>query len=294
MVARLRDLRSAGGMQLARDLESTLAAPFLDALPRFGEDLPAEVIRGALESVKKKTTRWRALPNDAVVWLVIGMALMRDRAIEMVAAQIGILHGAAKTVSSAAIIKARDNLGVEPIRRIFDFTANTWALSSLDEHLWRGLRIVGIDGTCLRVPDSLENEAAFGRPKGDKARGQAGYPQIRAVALLALRTRLLLGVAFDAFTVGEHTLAKMLWGKLPSHSLTILDKGLIDYGVFYDIISSGEGRHVLFRAKKNMKWHVVAVLGKGDNSLGWTFLAPDETKIPTCLRTSSSERRRIR
>lgn len=251
-------------MFIAEDLQSTLGAPLLESMPGLGEELPLEVIQDALKSVKKKTKRWRALPNEAVIWLVIGMALMRDRAIGMVASQLGILYGAVKAVSSAAIVKARDNLGVEPIRRIFEFTAHAWALASLEEHCWRGLKLLGADGTCLRIPDSPENEAAFGRPQGNKARGKSGYPQIRVVALLALRTRLILGVAFDAFSVGEQTLAKRLWEKLPPHSLTILDKGFIDYGLFHDIIQLGEQRHILFRAKKNMKWRKARTLGPGD------------------------------
>lgn len=251
-------------MNISKDLEATFDTPFSDVMPHLGEAFPEQEIRSALESVKKKTERWRALPNEAAIWLVIGMALLRDRSIEMVASQMNILWGAAKTVSSAAIVKARNRLGFEPMRRLFLYTAEAWGSASLEEHLWRGLKVLGIDGTCIRIPDSLKNDREFGRPSGGPSNDAAGYPVVRAVALLALRTRLLLEVAFDGYAISEKALARQLWEKLPGNSLTILDKGFVDYGVFSEIITGGVDRHFLCRAKKNMSYRVVEILADGD------------------------------
>jgi len=55
---------------------------------------------------------------------------------------------------------------------------------------WRGLAVYGVDGTTLRVPDTPENEAAFGRIP-TRLNSTGGYPQVRLVALMVLRRHVL-------------------------------------------------------------------------------------------------------
>jgi len=51
----------------------------------FSRTLDARWISQALEATGTATVRRRKLPAEYVVWLVIGMALLRDRSIEAVA-----------------------------------------------------------------------------------------------------------------------------------------------------------------------------------------------------------------
>jgi hypothetical protein len=119
-----------------------------------------------------------------------------------------------------------------------------------------------VDGSRLRIPDSRENDQTFGRPKS--GRGRAGYPQVRLVALMVLRSHVLAGLAVGACNEGEVTLAASLWPKLPDDSLTIVDRGFLSYLLFHQIQSAGPNRHWLTRAKKNLQWHVRQRLGPND------------------------------
>ena len=47
------------------------------------------------------------------------------------------------------------------------------------------------------------------------------YPQLRLVGLMATETRMMMGAAFDACSVGEATLARRLLGDVPANSLTL-------------------------------------------------------------------------
>ena len=108
------------------------------------------------------------------------------------------------------------------------------------------------------MPDTDENRETFGLP--GTGRGQSGYPQVRLVALMALRTHLMSAVAFGPYSGnknGEHSLAQKLWPQLPDDSLVIMDKGFIDYGLFYRLSHDDSGsvnghKHWLVRAKKNI------------------------------------------
>ncbi len=146
---------------------------------------------------------------------------------------------------------------------LFADTADNWATPSAEQHRWRGLAVYGVDGSTLRIPDTEENEAAFGRP--GSSRGRAAYPQVRVVALMVLRSHLLAAAEFGASTDSEVKLAERIWPTLPENSVTIVDRGFISYRVFHDIQSGGKERHRLTRSKVNLKPQVVKSLGRGDH-----------------------------
>jgi hypothetical protein len=251
-------------MQLAAELQTTLSMPISGGLSALTEDLPDRLIQEALSSTNSGSQRRRALPAEVVIWLVIGMSLLRERCIRAVLGHLNLSVGGSTTVTSSAIVQARDRLGEEAMATLFGYTAKQWALSSANERHYHGLAVFGLDGSTLRVHDSLENEVYFGRPKAAKGRGQSGYPQARIVALMALRSHLLFGAAIGPYRTGEQTLAKQLWPLLPLESLVMMDRGFIDYSLFADIMQSGDAHHFLCRAKKNLKWTVLRVLGPGD------------------------------
>ena len=234
----------------------------------FADSLDPHWIEQALAATGTATVRRRKLPAEQVVWIVIGMALLRDRSIEEVVHHLElVLPGRAATArrasaTSSAVVQARDRLGPAPLATLFEQTAARWAADSADAHRWRGLAVYGVDGSALRVPDTPENEAAFGRP--GSGRGPAGYPQLRLVALMVLRSHLLAGLNLGPWSVGEATLAEPLWEKLPDHSVTILDRGFLSYALLHRLASSGSERHWLIRAKSNLKWRTVKRLGPND------------------------------
>ena len=221
-------------------------------------------IEEALQLAGTATIRRRRLPAEQVIWLVIGMALFRDRPIERVVDDLGLaLPDARQTlVAKSAITQARQRLKDAPLEYLFATTAAEWATRSADADRWRGLALYGMDGTTLRVADSDENRAAFGGQ--NTHRGPSGYPQVRVVALLALRSHLMSAFRFADYGTGETTLAREIWREIPERSLTIVDRNFL---VAKDLMwweASGD-RHWLSRAKKRTKYAIVEKLGRNDN-----------------------------
>lgn len=252
-------------MDLGQALLAASIAPET-GLDVFSSELDQNLIRRALEATGTATIRRRKLPAESVVWIVVGMGLFRDRPIQDVVRHLNlVLPAAAGTkgrVTGGAIVQARDRLGPEPLAVLFGDTADNWATASADKHRWRGLTVHGIDGSTLRIPDTEENEAAFGRPAA--SRGRAAYPQVRVVALMVLRSHLLAAAEFGPASSSELKLAARLWPTLPDDSVTLIDRGFVSYKVFHDIQGGGKNRHWLTRAKAKLKLRVIKRLGRGD------------------------------
>jgi hypothetical protein len=231
----------------------------------FRRHLDAGWIEEALTVTGTATVRRRRLPVEEVIWVVLGMALFRDRPIEDVVSKLDLaLPGGGGTVARSSLSQARGRLGSEPMEWLLGRSASAWAHASAAAHRWRGLSLYGVDGSSLRVPDTPENRAHFGGQSGRKGT-ESGYPMARLVALMVLRSHILAGVWFGPY-VGTNELdpAKELRATIPDNSLTVLDRGFLAASMLLGIATGGNNRHWLTRAKSNSKWRVLRRLGKGD------------------------------
>jgi Insertion element 4 transposase N-terminal/Transposase DDE domain len=282
-------------MGIRQAFQDLLHADIPASFQCFGSVLDSAWITGALGTTGTASVRRRKLPSPLVVWLVIGMALFRDRSIREVVSHLGlVLPGrvappglTCRSVAPSAIPQGRSRLGARPIQEIFERTSAEWAAPAAGQDRWRGLALYGMDGTTLRVPDTNENRATFGLPVSGRA--QSGYPQVRVMALMALRSHLIAAAVFGPCAgkqTGEHTLAQELWSQVPEKSLIAVDRGLIDYGVFFRLSHDEQGqitgdRHWVTRGKKNLRWKTLRVLGPGDELVELPISRQARQKDPT-------------
>lgn len=252
-------------MHLRQTLACVAQVPRPESFDNFRRYIDPAWIQDALEATGKASLRRRRLPAEQVIWLVLGMALFRDRCIVEVAESLNIALPGRRgpIVSGSAVAQARARLGAEPMEWLFETCARQWAHKSADSHRWRGLALYGVDGTTLRIADTAENRSEFGLPGGGP-RGQAAYPQVRLLALMALRSHLIAATSFGSFTIGETTYAHGLWSELPDQSLCIIDRNFLAADVLLPLTRGGSSRHWLIRAKRNLKWRVLETLGKDD------------------------------
>lgn len=277
-------------MSLADALRAVADAAPAPTLAQFQQDLDPAWIEAALAATGTATLRRRRLPAEQVIWLVLGMALYRDRSIVDVAAALDLaLPGSpgarGVTAAPSAVSQARTRLGPEPLAWLFGRCAATWAHAGADAHRWRGLALYGVDGTALRVADSPANRAHFGGHPGPAGRGESGYPLARVVALMALRSHLLAAVAFGPYATSEARTAAPLWAHVPDRSLTIVDRGFLAAGTLLPLAAGGPERHWLVRAKATTRATPVAVLGDGDTLVDLAVSPAARRADPTLPRT---------
>lgn len=259
------------------------------SFPNLIKHLDPVWVEEALMATGTATLRRRRMPAEQTVWLVLGMAVMRDLPITAVARQLEVALPAAdgsRTVASSALSQARARLGSEPMEWLFLRSAEEWAHRSAGADRWRGLALYGLDGTSLRVADSVENRDHFGghdsgRHEGGREDRQSGYPLMRLVVLMALRSHLIAGAVFGPFATDERVYAKSLWETLPDNSLVLVDRHHLEAAVFVPLMTSGNARHWMTRAKSSTKFQSIRRLGPGDELVEFKVSSKARQKDPS-------------
>jgi hypothetical protein len=254
------------GSMLLEDAFAFVPTALPATFDQFRQHLSPAWIEDALLATGTATVRRRRLPAEQALWLVIGMALLRNESIERVACLLNLVLPSTKApfVARSALTQARQRLGPDPIEYLFCATGSEWAARSADQHRWRGLSLYAMDGTTLRVPDTHENREAFGGQAGNGKRPGSAYPTVRVVCLMAARSHVLAAMRFAGYRTGEVTLARELWPDIPSDSLVLIDRNFLIAADLNGLCGDGTNRHWLTRAKSTTRLRVLERFAPGD------------------------------
>lgn len=172
-----------------------------------------------------------------------------------------MLPGKRPFVTPSAVVKARQRLGADVVKRIFNQTQQLWH-DKTPSPTFRGLKLLGVDGVVWRTPDTKENEIAFGKLRNDKR--ESAYPQIRMVCQMELTSHLLTASSFDKVATNEISLAASLISSTPDNSLTLFDKVFYSLGLLNQSNNTGTERHWLVPLKKETQFEVIRKLSNRD------------------------------
>jgi hypothetical protein len=260
-----------------------------EAFPNLIRHLDPAWIEEALLATGTATVRRRRLPAERTVWLMLGMALLRDLPITEVARKLELALPAldgTRTVASSALTQARGRLGDEPMEWLFLRSSEQWAGASADKDRWRDLALYAVDGSTLRVADSVENRDHFGSAttgphQGGRDERLSGYPLMKLVVLMAPRSHLLAAAIFGPYGTDERVYAQSLWDTVPDRSLVLVDRAYLDANVLVPLISNGVERHWMTRAKSNTKFKSIRRLGPGDELVEFVVSSEARRKNPS-------------
>jgi hypothetical protein len=229
---------------------------------------PPELVDRVVAQAGRVERRSRLLPARVVVYYVLGLALYGSSSYEEVIRMLvdGLSWQSGwrrpwSVPSKGALSQARSRLGSEPLRALFDAVAVPLATTSTPGAFYRELRLVSIDGTCVDVPDTLVNDAEFGRPGSGRGSGQGAFPQVRLLGLGECGTHAMVAVAHGPLSDGEQTLAVGLLKRLGADMLCLADRGFYSYALW--IQASASGAELLWRMKSNARLPVEERLADG-------------------------------
>lgn len=233
---------------------------------RLGEHLPFEWIEQAVQSTEATSIRHRRLPAEQVVWLMVALALYRHKSISEVLDDLGLALPNTQTpfVSKSAVAQARQRLGADPLKWLFEHSARHWSGQDRRVYLFKGLQLFAMDGTTLRTHDTADNRAHFGAQLYSSG-AVASYPQVRGVTLTALPTHVVHSAAFGPYGTNEMLYAKQLIAEVPNESLTVFDRGFLSAEILCGLTRVGLERHFIIPAKSNTRWEVID--GDGDDCI---------------------------
>jgi hypothetical protein len=138
--------------------------------------------------------------------------------------------------SGSALRQARQRLGPQPVRALFDLLRGPAATSAAQPR-WRGLLLTVIDGTFLTVADSPANTGRYAKQRCNN--GGSGYPQLRLSALLSCGTRSVLDAVFDLVSTGELDHARHLARSLRPGMLLLADRNYAAANLITTLAATG-------------------------------------------------------
>lgn len=229
---------------------------------------PPEVVDRVVAETGKAERRHRLLPARVVVYYVLGLALFSYCAYEEVMRMLveGLAWSEGWAVewnvpTKAALFKARQRLGPEPLEALYRACAVALATKETPGAFYGDWRLMSIDGTCLDVADTAANEAEFGRPGSKRPDGVGAFPQIRVVGLAECGTHAMVGAVIGNYSDAETHLAGRLVASFGPGMLVLADRGFFGHALWSQAASSGAD--LLWRTKRNHVLPVEQRLGDG-------------------------------
>jgi len=255
-----------------REAEAGLAVvPGIRLTDRIGIGVLTRLIdRDLVDEVLAETgrieQRSRLLPARVVVYYVLGLCLFFGDAYEEVMRLLvaglnftGAWQKDWQVPTTSAISQARQRLGAAPLQLLFERVAVPCAQRGT-RGAWLGSRrLMAIDGFVLDIPDTKENDAAFGRSGGEK--NPAPFPQVRLVGLGECGTHAIVAARLAAWRTSERALAGELAADFGPGMLIIADRGFYSWNLWQ--AAAATGADLLWRMQDGPNLPVVRAFPDG-------------------------------
>ena len=207
-------------------LPATESGHILDRLAGLEKIVSLELVRRVLSDCGRLNKHVCTLSHEVMLWVVLGMGLFNHLPIRQVFRHARRLRADEVTPARSSLCEGRKRLGVEPVKQLHAAVVRPLATPETPGAFYRGMRLMGIDGTVMDAPDSDANQI-FGRSSG--SRGDAAFPQIRKVSLVELGTRVETAFVLGGWSDSEQKLVPALWDAIPDDALLIEDRGFFSF-----------------------------------------------------------------
>ena len=241
---------------------------------------PVDRVQAALAAHGVQSQRRRGLPREVLVYFLMAMCLYGSVAYEevlrLVVEGLRELMGdegvADLTVTKGAISQARAQVGVAPLRQLYEEQVKPIGPAQMPGVWYRGHRLMALDGTTLEMPDEAGNAARFGYPGA--SRGSTAFPQLRFVSLVECGTHVLCHAQVGLYADHETTLTERLLPQVQPDMLIMADRGFFGHALWQKGIATGA--KWLCRARSNQRLPRERALA--DGSFLTTLYASDKDR----------------
>ena len=247
---------------------------------RFNRDLLEEVLNRS----ERREKRVRRLPAHVMIRYVVAMGLFAAESYDEVMRRLvgnlrrlGCWDDDWQVPTASAITQARQRLGVEPVKMLFDRACVPLATPGTKGAWLARRRLMAIDASSLDVADTDANVERFGRMgSGPKA---SAYPKLHVAALAECGSHAIVGAVLGGCRTGERSLVTDLAARVGPGMLVLADAGLFSFELFTSFAATGA----------DLAWRVGASV-----SLGHVRWLPDGSYQALIYRPGLSPERRTR
>ena len=252
---------------LSQDLATIFSEENLSAhVNIFNAPLPLEWLDEAIELTDSVTVRRRKLPPEQVIRLVVGMSLLRHESIQEVATRLAFSSKGLNNdllAARSSLSNARQRLGSEPVKYLFEKSAAHWASQTHIEDNWQGLQPLSIDGTTLRTEDTPELREHFGS-SSNSGEFEPGYPIMQLTCLMNVRSHIILRAEAGEYKESELSQATKMLDNVPDNSVLMMDKLYHSAKLLLDIENNGNNRFWVTPIRKDLKYTVTKSYTRND------------------------------
>jgi len=231
----------------------------LERLAGLTHVISAEVVREVLRETERENARACLLTDEVMLWVLLAMGVLTDLPIRSVYQHARSLQPGDTIPTRGAFCLARQRLKIAPLRALFHRVVRPLTNDQTPGATFGGLRLVGIDGMKMDVPDTPANEAAFGRPRG--GRGDGAFPQVHKVSLVELGSRAELAFVVKPCMRNEAVIAWGLRRHIEPDMLVLADREFFSFPLWKAYLD--RGAHLLWRGKSNFVLEPIEVLSDG-------------------------------
>ena len=231
----------------------------LDRLAGLTHVISAATVREALRETERENPRACLLSHEVTTWVLLAMGVLTDLPIRSVYQHARRLQPGDSIPTRSALCLARQRLGIAPLRALFQRVVRPLMDDQMPGATFGGLRLVGMDGMKLDVPDTPANEAAFGRPRG--GRGDGAFPQVHKVSLVELGSRAELAFVVKPCMRNEAVIAWGLRRHIGPGMLVLADREFFSFPLWEAYLA--RGAQLLWRGKTSFVLKPIEVLSDG-------------------------------
>ncbi len=178
----------------------------------------------------------------------------------------------AHTVTPAAFCKARRKLKPEAFVQLNEALLDSTA-KRLPQQRWQGFRLLAVDGSTGRLPNTPEIDRHFGRPV------DSSVPMARFSRLYDVLNKQVVQADMVRYDTSERELASGYLPRLLADDLVLYDRG---YPAFWLLAyHHEESRHYCMRVRKDFHSEVKDFLDAGDKSRV-VMLKPNWASVHQC------------
>ena len=210
---------------------------------RFFNLLTSPALLGVVEE-HLPAHRERKFPPTQTLAMFLGQAMSADGSCQQAVNQVAVsrmLSGLSPgSTHTGGYCQARTRLPLSMVRELSQRIGALLSDATPSQWLWRGRRVLVIDGPTVSMPDSPHNRTCFAQ-HGNQAIG-VGMPLARMVALMSLSNGAVLDGALGAYQgkgTGELGLFRTLLNRFAAGDVLLGDSLFCSYFLIADLQQRG-------------------------------------------------------
>jgi hypothetical protein len=215
--------------------------------------------------------RHRLYDQPRTFWMFLEQTLCEDKSCTQAVAKNAarrVLSGAdAPSPDTGAYCKARKKLPIEDLAAMNTALVDQKLRPIENARLWKGRRVLVVDGSTASMPDTPENQAAYPQPHG-QAPG-CGFPVMRLLAIFSLCTGAMAHFAQSSLARSERALFREAWDLLETLDVILADRGFCGYAEGWLLAQRGVDWVMRNHQRRSVGVSLVRRIAKNDRIVLW-------------------------